>query len=188
MKKLCCTFYRPEKVNINEFREIITKLEDDLNTLCNENIDISDICEYVYRLASYARPLKSNPKMYFLGLDEPENMPSDARVGFFYRPTYLGAAIIIRSVLLHPELLDTTDRYSAAVKKTLPGILFACTGRGFSGHGYDGLKGLIETLSVFTKAGTAQFVERYPDICNEFSDLYISSMNMIEERVNSNTV
>ena len=188
MKKLCCTFYRPEKVNINEFREIITKLEDDLNTLCNENIDISDICEYVYRLASYARPLKSNPKMYFLGLDEPENMPSDARVGFFYRPTYLGAAIIIRSVLLHPELLDATDKYSAAVKKTLPGILFACTGRGFSGHGYDGLKGLIETLSVFTKAGTAQFVERYPDICNEFSDLYISSMNMIEERVNSNTV
>ena len=32
MKKLSCTFYRPEKVNINEFREIITKLEDDLKT------------------------------------------------------------------------------------------------------------------------------------------------------------
>lgn len=188
MKNLSCTFYRPEKVNINEFREIITKLESDLDTLCSENIDASDIYEYVYRLAGFARPLKSDPKMCFFGLDEPENMPGDARVAFFYRPTYLGAAIIIRSVLLHPELLDTAHKYGSVVKKTLPGILLACTGRGFSGHGYDGLKGLIETLTVFTKAGTAQFVVRYPDICNEFSDLYISSMNMIEERVRTDTV
>ena len=188
MKKLSCTFYRPEKVHINDFRKIITKLEDDLDILCNENIDASDICEYVYRLAGFARPLKSDPKMCFFGLDEPENMPGDARVDFFYRPTYLGAAIIIRSVLLHPELLDTAHKYGSVVKKVLPGILLACTGRGFSGHGYDGLKGLIETLTVFTKAGTAQFVERYPDICNEFSDLYISSMNMIEERVRTDTV
>ena len=61
MKKLSCTFYRPEKVNINEFRKIITKLEDDLDILCNENIDASDICEYVYQLAGFARPLKSDP-------------------------------------------------------------------------------------------------------------------------------
>ena len=188
MKKLSCTFYRPEKVNINEFREIVKKLESDLDTLCNENINASDIYEYVYRLAGYARPLKRDPKMCFFGLDEPENMPSDARVGFFYRPTYLGAAIMIRSVMLHPELLDAADRYGAAVKKALPGILLACTGRGFSGHGYDGLRGVIETLTVFTKAGTAQFVEKYPGICNEFSDLYISSMNMIEERVRTDTV
>ena len=188
MKNLSCTFYRPEKVNINEFREIITKLESDLDTLCSENIDASDIYEYVYRLAGFARPLKSDPKMCFFGLDEPENMPGDARVAFFYWPTYLGAAIIIRSVLLHPELLDTAHKYGSVVKKTLPGILLACTGRGFSGHGYDGLKGLIETLTVFTKAGTAQFIEEYPDICNEFSDLYISSMNMIEERVRTDTV
>ncbi|MBQ8052486.1 MAG: hypothetical protein IJ198_01585 [Lachnospiraceae bacterium] len=188
MKELICTFYRPEKVNINEFCGIITKLEDDLDTLCNENIDASDICEYVYRLAGYARPLKRDPKMYFLGLDEPENMPGDARVDFFYRPTYLGAAIMIRSVMLHPELLNAADRYGAAVKITLPGILLGCTGREFSGHGYDWLKGLIETLTIFTKAGTAQFVEKYPYICNEFSDLYISSMNMIEKRVCADTV
>ena len=136
MKKLICTFHRPEKVNISEFREIITKLEDDLEALCNENIDASDICEYVYQLAGYARPLKRDPKMYFLGLDEPENMPGDARVSYFYRPTYLGAAIMIRSVMLHPELLNAADKYDAAVKKALPGILLACTGRGFSGHGY----------------------------------------------------
>lgn len=188
MKELICTFYRPEKVNIKEFCKIITKLENDLDTLCNENIDALDICEYVYRLAGYARPLKRDPKMYFLGLDEPENMPGDARVDFFYRPTYLGAAIMIRSVMLHPELLNAADRYGAAVRKTLPGILLGCTGREFSGHGYDWLKGLIETLTIFTKAGTAQFVEKYPYICNEFSDLYISSMNMIEKRVCEDTV
>lgn len=79
MKNLSCTFYRPERVNINKFREIIMKLESDLDTLCNENIAASDIREYVYQLTEQARPLEGEPNMYFLGLDEPENMPSDAR-------------------------------------------------------------------------------------------------------------
>lgn len=188
MKKYSCTFYRPEKVNVNEFRRIIKKMEEDLVILCNENLDASDIYEYACSLAGQAVPLKSNPKMYFLGLDEPENMPGDIRVGYFYRPTYLGAAIIMRSVLLQPELLDASHKYGFAVGKALPGILLACTGRGFSGQGYDGLRGLIGTLAIFTKAGAAQFVEKYPHICDEFSDLFISSMNMLEERVRTNTV
>ena len=196
MEKITCTFYRPEKVNVNEFRKIVSKLADDFDILCTKNVDATDIYDYVYRLAEQARPLDRKPKMYFLGLDEPGNMPSDIRVAYFYKPTYLGAAIIIRSVLLHPELLDATfsngekvvPKCREAVRKVLPGVLLGCTGRGFSGQGYDGLKGLIATLDIFTKAGAAQFLEKYPEICKEFSDLYASSMQMMEERVSNGTM
>ncbi len=188
MKKLTCTFYRPEKVRIDEFQEIVEKLEKDLDTLCNDRIAAPDVYEYVYRLSESARVLKGKEEVRFLGLDEPANMPGDARVDFFYRPTYLGAAIMIRSVLLHPELLGSEDRYGAAVQKALPGLLLACTGRGFLGHGYDRLRGLIETLTVFTKAGAAEFIQKYPELCHEFSDLYIQSMKMLEEKVEDHTV
>ena len=114
--------------------------------------------------------------MYFLGLDEPSSMPGDARVDFFYRPTYIGAAIIIRAALLYPDLLEAkagsakedTPEGAADIRHVLPRLLTGCTGRGFTGHGYESLQGLIETLTLFTKAGTAEFVEKYPDLCRTF--------------------
>lgn len=39
MKKIECTFYRPEKVSIREFSNIVRKMEKDLDTFCREPID-----------------------------------------------------------------------------------------------------------------------------------------------------
>lgn len=191
MKRISCTFYRPQQVNTREYANINANMESDLNTLCTEAVMAEDVYQYVCRLVEQATPLKRRPEMFFLGLDEPEKMPGDARVEFFYKPTYIGAAIIIRSILLHPELLDTSlsfdwrdaSRCREAIKSVLPGLLLGCTGRGFSGHGYDGLQGLIETLTIFTKAGTAEFIDRYPEICDTFSSLYVSSIRSVEEMV-----
>ena len=106
MMKIECTFYRPEKVSIREFSNIVRKMEKDLDTFCREPVDEISIRRYVEVLLNQAQPLKGRPEMFFLGLDDPRSMPSDARVDFFYRPTYIGAAIIIRAVLLYPDLLD----------------------------------------------------------------------------------
>lgn len=191
MKKISSTFYRPQQVNTREYANIIAKMEGDLNTLCTEAVKAEDVYRYVYTLAAQAKPLKRRPEMCFLGLDEPEKMPGDARVEFFYKPTYISTAIIIRSILLHPELLDAALPFNwkdaakcrETVNAVLPGLLLGCTGRGFSGHGYDGLQGLIETLTIFTKAGTAEFIDRYPEICDAFSSLYVSSIRSVEEMV-----
>ena len=55
--------------------------------------------------------------------------------------------------------------------------------RNFAGAGYEGLEGLIETLTLFTSAGTAEFVEKYPNLCKPFSELYSSSMDFIRHGI-----
>ena len=173
MKKIECTFYRPAQVNVSEFQEITEKLASDLALICRSEVSEDDILSYAERLTALAKPLKKNPKMYFLGLDEPENMPSDARVDFFYKPTYYGTAVVMKAAAMHPELLREHDIETH-------GLLLGCTGRGFKGHGYDGLKGLIETLSIFAEADCEGFLSKNPEECAEFTGLYKESIEMLE--------
>lgn len=192
MKKISCTFYRPENVNVKEFENIVGKLESDFNTLCAEKSMNSDtVFFYVFDLLRQAKPLEDHPDMYYLGLDNPNNMPSDARVDFFYMPTYFGTSFIIKSILQYSELMEDwlelgwehEDEYREELKTVFPGLLKGCTGRGFTGHGYDSLKGLIEALRIFAKAGTTEFIEKYPDLCPEFSQTYRGAVNHIEKLV-----
>ena len=196
MNKIECTFYRPEKVSIREFSNIVRKMEKDLDTFCREPVDEISIRRYVKVLLSQAQPLKGRPEMFFLGLDDPRSMPSDARVDFFYRPTYIGAAIIIRAVLLYPDLLDAKaglrencdSEDEKSLKYVFPRLLTGCTGRDFAGAGYEGLEGLIETLTLFTSAGTAEFVKKYLNLCKPFSKLYTSSMAFIRNGIKEGTL
>ena len=196
MNKIECTFYRPEKVSIREFSNIVRKMEKDLDTFCREPVDEISIRRYVEVLLNQAQPLKGRPEMFFLGLDDPRSMPSDARVDFFYRPTYIGAAIIIRAVLLYPDLLDAKaglrencdSEDEKSLKYVFPRLLTGCTGRDFAGAGYEGLVGLIETLTLFTSAGTSEFVEKYPNLCKPFSELYTSSMDFIRNGIKEGTL
>jgi len=196
MKKIHCTFYRPEKVNIREFQNIVGKLESDLDTICNSQISLQDASCYAFDLLRQARPLEHVPQTYYLGLDDPNQMPADARVDFFYRPTYLGAAIIIRLLLRHPQLADEKtelgwedeDELRRLLKDVFPGLLLGCTGRGFQGHGYDALEGLLDTLHCFAKAGAPEFIEKYPEICPEFGKLFAESIAEIRAGAEAGTL
>ena len=193
MKRINVTFYRPKEINTLEFENIIGKLELDFNYICEASVDEYSVYNYIGALLNKAETLEQCPGMFFLGLENPRNMPGDCRVLYFYRPTYLAAAIIIKSILLHPEIMEDGNGFSLedckeTVKNIFPGLLLGCTGRGFSGHGYDDLKGLIETLSIFVKADTEKFLEKYPDLCSEFTELYRSSMQMIKDRLLEGTL
>ena len=176
MKKIEYIFYRPAEVNTEEFYNIVEKLRADLHTICNEKVSKEDICSYAEKLILQAKPLKKNPEMYFLGLDEPNKMPSDARVDYFYMPTYLGTAIIMKAVMAYPELQQKHSRI-------IHGLMLGCTGRGFSGHGFDGLRGLIETLRIFAEADCGEFISKYPKVCPEFTHLYMETNDMLKKRI-----
>lgn len=183
MKKIECTFYRPAQVNIGEFQNIIMKLEHDFYVICAEEADEKNICEYALTLLKQAKPLKKNSEMYFIGLDDPEKMPSDARVDFFYRPTYLAAAIVMKVYMMIPGLLNEKADILA-----FRGILLGSTGRVFKGHGFDDLKGLIDTLDIFTRADASEFIRRYPDYCLDFTNLFRESIVMIKDRLLNESV
>lgn len=176
MKKVECTFYRPEHADTRVFQEIVEKLEADLGLICDGEASEEDIRSYAETLIANAKPLENDQRMYFLGLDDPNTMPGDARVDFFYRPTYLGTAIIMKAVMKDPTLL----REHAS---TVQGLFMGCTGRHFQGYGYDGIKGTLETLKIFVRADCERFLSRYSGICPQFNRLYWESMSKLENPI-----
>lgn len=171
-----CTFYRPSTVDVREYENIVGKLAHDLHMLENEKQDEWSVYSYFYALSCCAEPLKKNTNMRFLGLASPESMPSDARVDYFYRPTYLATAFMMKAVLLYPSLMDKAafldsdlDFTVDTVKETLAACMLGCTGRNFDGAGVLRLK---DCLSIFENAGVVEFLEKHPEICPEFTELY----------------
>ena len=183
METIKCTFYRPEQVNVKAFQQITDKLENDYGFCIRKEVSPESVRGYAEALLDLAKPLKKNPGMYFLGLDEPENMPSDARVEYFYRPTYLGTAIIMQMILADEAFLSDAGR-----KEVFQGLLLGCTGRGFAGHGYDDLKGMIYAMSIFAAAGADEFNRKYPQLCTKFTDTYNKCLQELKQRLRTGTV
>ena len=174
-----CTFYRPECIDLKEWNTIINKLRADLDELDAGNLPEREVICYLADLLSQAEPLERRPEMYFFGFDKPEHMPSDARVDYFYWPTYVAAALIMKACLLYPGILEKIsfpDGKSA--ERIYRAVLLGCTGRGFRGHGYDDIRGLIEAMELFVDHGavelfvdhgTMDFQGYDEDICPEFT-------------------
>ena len=68
-----CTYYRPEDININEFRNIIGKMQYDLLRL-DKSTDPLSVYYYVRSLCHEAQPIAANPKMACWGLTDPNRM------------------------------------------------------------------------------------------------------------------
>lgn len=171
-----CTFYRPNTINTREFENIIGKLSYDLHLLKTEEQDEWGVYSYFYSLSNMAEPNDRNPKMRFLGLADPASMPSDARVSYVYRPTYIATVFMMKAALLYPSLMSEADFLDSeldftvsTVKETLAACMLACTSRGFDGAGVLRLK---DCIKLFDDAGADEFLEKYPAICPEFTELY----------------
>lgn len=179
-----CTFYRPADVNEPEYRAIIEKLRADLVELETQPTDKQEVFDYVKALCSNARPLQHDPGMFFLGFGDPNEMPGDARVAYFYHPTYLATAFLIKAVLLYPEMLD--EDKTVAVKGSvnprelrtdLRLLMNGCTGRSFEG---DCVLPLKKCIGIFAEAGTEAFLEKYPAFNPKFKRLFERRKAMVE--------
>jgi len=169
------SFYRPKEVNVGEFETIVNNMRDDFSKMCKGDFSTSEIKAYVDGLVAEAKPLNNRPSMKFWGLDEPNRMPPDARVEFFYIPTYIATAFLIRAVLISPDIME-----SHIVRRTLAAALLGSTGRGFAGHGYENDIGRVRTLKIFASAGARTFVDKYPYLCPKFTRLYEKTMDDIK--------
>ena len=93
------------------------------------------------------------------------NIPSDARVDFCYIPTYLATASLMKAYLSEPE--SFTEKEITALSDGLK----MSTARNLRGHGYEGLKGQIEAVNIFMKAGLNEFMDLHHGLCPEFSEM-----------------
>ncbi len=172
------TFFQPEKEDFIEYQGVIDKFREDFDALCNGDADKTDVYEFVYEIIKNAKTLKHNPEMVFWGFGEPEQWPSDCRVDYIYIPTYIATAFLIKSLQLYPQLFDVTSRELMKINRSfysldifISGAMLTCTGRGFSGHGYDDISGKLDALEIFIKGDVLGFVDRFPKLCPEFTEL-----------------
>ena len=93
------------------------------------------------------------------------NIPSDARVDFCYIPTYLATAALMNAYMSDPN--SFTEKETLALSNGLK----MSTARNLRGHGYEGLKGQIEALNIFMKAGLNEFMDLHHGLCPEFSEM-----------------
>jgi hypothetical protein len=175
-------FYRPGEIDIREFNQIVTKMKSDLETLTAGQTTKREVKEYVEKLVHDGKPLPQKTEWIFWGLAEPEEMPADARVDFFYMPTYIAAAFMAKSILLYPELAEEIS----GVKETLRDAFYACTGREFDGHGYDALEGKIAAMTMFLEADIHRFLWEYAEICPHFTRLFHETMRDICQHSSKN--
>jgi len=178
------TFRRRGELNGRTFEQIISEMRDGLNELVEGKAEKEDIILYTRKLIKDAKPLDKNPSMMFWGLDEPQKMPSDSRVLFFYTPSYIAVSILAFIRMHGPCEATELEGFEDTLKRGLLGA----TGRTFSGSGHDAIIGLIDAMEIFSLAGMHKFVKEYPDVCPTFTSVFLYGRSILEERLNTGSV
>ncbi|MFH5835820.1 gamma-glutamylcyclotransferase [Proteiniclasticum sp. C24MP] len=178
------TFYRPQEVDTRRFEEIMKEMKANLNQIISGEVEKEEARSYAENLIREAKPLEKNPEMMFWGFSDPQTMPSDSRVRYFYTPSYLAVSTLAYMRLYGPEEAHLLEGFQETLRKGLLGA----TGRAFSGAGHDGLKGMIEAFDLFQEAKIHHFVDAYPEICPAFTSLFLKTRSYLTELVKKDKV
>lgn len=172
-------FYRPAEIKSRDLDLIIKEMRDNVTELLSGAVTKDEVVRYTQKLIEDSLPLPKNPKMVFWGFAEPETMPSDSRVEYFYTPSYIAVSILAYLKMNGPQEATQLEGFEEALKKGLLGA----TGRGFSGAGHDTIRGLIHCMDIFASAQLHKFVEMYPEICPEFTKVFSEAKSFLETRI-----
>jgi gamma-glutamylcyclotransferase (GGCT)/AIG2-like uncharacterized protein YtfP len=104
----------------------------------------------------------------FWGMIESPEVDGDARLEFWYKPTYIATAYLLKYWLLSLDREKTIEGLERILAKGLK----ASTGRGFNGHGHDDMEGRIEAVAIFKAGGVISLLEQQPNLCPEFTTVF----------------
>lgn len=98
------------------------------------------------------------------GLVDSPRIESDCRVAYYYEPSYLCSALLMREAL-------STDKPAQEVLDALKRGLAFCCGRRLQGHGFDAAEGEERAMGWLITCGLTDFLLFYPDLVPEFTEL-----------------
>lgn len=177
------TFYRPSQVNISEMMDIVKKLNCDLDELVTSSVSREDCIAYATSVVESGQALSHDSSMVFWGLQPPESMPSDARVDFFYMPTYYTVAIV--TAMLAQESINLEE--IPQLEDTLCRGMKACTGRKMLGHGYEDVDGLVDAMEIFAKGKAFLFCKHDPYFCDAFTACLKEAHAFVRQQIQNET-
>jgi gamma-glutamylcyclotransferase (GGCT)/AIG2-like uncharacterized protein YtfP len=150
----------------------LSKLISDLETFLEEEVDFRDIGWK----KNFNAILDFQDDGGSFKLFDSYDIPTDARVDFCWIPTYLCTAVLMKACLTDHD--SFTQKEKSAL---LEGLRISCA-RNLRGHGYDAFKGQIEALNIFIKAGLREFIDLYPEICPEFTEMIEDIISQFHQR------
>ena len=103
-------------------------------------------------------------------------IPSDARVMYCHKPTYICSSILMKAYLTG----DSTLREK--IEEPLTQGLERCCMRGLRGHGYEALLEQIGALNIFMKGGLREFIDLYPELNSRFTEMILNIMVEFDAR------
>ena len=174
-------FKRKDEINLQVFAEQVGTQYAALEWLKSGCAETDEIAAYVQGIMDSGRNCKGIPDGLSWGYDEPENMPPDARVDFFYRPTYLNTAFLMQAYRMIPEKLDAMTGFADVLRSAM----LTCAGRRFKGSGYSN-DDFVEGIMIFANVHTAEFIRAHSNIVPDvFSECYFGVLRFIESIVAS---
>lgn len=87
-------------------------------------------------------------------------IPSDVRVEYCHKPTYICAGILMKAYMSGLYVGDALAKGLAA-----------CCHRDLMGHGYDGFVSQVETLQMFMQCGLREFLKCHRELCPAFAQM-----------------
>lgn len=144
--------------------------------------DLKDLCRMKRALEDFLRqsPAPNDPTWHetimeivqfqyedgSFNLLDSYNIESDCRVEFCHEPTYICTAILMKALLADEGIL--TGKEDVIMGRAMK----MCCARRLQGHGFDDLKGCVDAMKYFILGDAKKFLQKYPDICREFTDLF----------------
>ncbi|MBV1756484.1 MAG: gamma-glutamylcyclotransferase [Dethiosulfatibacter sp.] len=151
-----------EKIDTREMQEYLETFRDALDTLNEDNYENQDTQSLVLSL------IHEQDQEGYWGIIESPHVDGDTRVEFWYKPTYIATAFLLKYWLISLNRNKSVDGMENALIKGLK----ASTGRGFNGHGHDDMEGRIEAVDIFKAGGVIDLLDKHPNLCPEFSTIF----------------
>lgn len=168
-------FARRDQVELDEFVKIMEYQKKAIQWIQSGTATEKEIIEYIKGIMKTGKPCSQRDDMLFWGYDEPEKMPGDCRVAYYYMPTYYTVAFMIQAFHMIPQQLLGMKGFEEIFIKGLRGT----TGRGFVGAGYDRENDFIRTLELFAEVNAPAFIMENPNFCPEFTECFTNAIGKV---------
>ena len=184
------TFRVLKEVNIDEMENFNRDLDNflsDLDSGCIFDNNTYSQTEFKALLESFVvgqrDSLGRTKKGSWSIAPDDDGMPSDARVDFIFKPTYLVTAILTRALCDYPNIANSIPNFENALKK---GMAF-CSYRDLGGAGYDFEKGQIEALTILSMGKVPWFLDKHKEFCPKLLQVIIQVSHEMVKKLNLGT-
>ncbi|MBM7615605.1 gamma-glutamylcyclotransferase family protein [Alkaliphilus hydrothermalis] len=153
---------------------------EDLRGALDELVDIDTVQNEARQLMESL--IKEQDEDGFWGIIPSPRVDGDIRVAYWYETTYIASALMMKywiNALAEAEIIE-------GFEKALTKGLKASTGRGFSGHGFDDIRGRLSAVKIFKKGKVADFLDQFPNLCPVFTEVFSGVLEGLKHALENN--